>query len=553
MPSRLWVVLAFAVAAASCAPAENSPLPPRPVATYVATETTVATTTTVAAATSTTEVVIDCPDVVCLIYHIDPDARWSDGAPVTASDFAFTADYMREAVGADPGMDAVVDVEVIDEKTALVALDRPLSSWPDLFGRLVRPDWSPGPPTVSTGPFVLSEWVPGDRVVLRRVLPAWSSTDPVGGQPVGSISSLRFVFEESGDTMVESLLAGDVDVVFTRPDSSTATILGGREDVSFEITPGPFWEHIAFNTSDPLLSQPWVRRAIATAIDREAILDQTIRLVASDAKALGNTIHPLNASAYQDNYSIRFDPLAAEQILIDNSCVRDEDQIYNCQGRKLSFLWAATDDDPARREAFEIVSDNLAAIGIELSASFQPPSRFVTPNFLFEERPWQIINFSWRATGDPMDTLATILCDGDLNVTGFCDPDLDALANRAVATLDLGRRDALFNDLDRAYLDSGAIIPLYQKPTLVAWSNAVEGPSANFSPSTDLWNVAAWLGPDQVTIAMLDEPASLDPVDFTDDAANTVLAALLYGAYATTPSLEQVPVLVESVEIMDSN
>ena len=549
---RLWLwLLAITLAATACAPAQNSPPPPR-LAEPTSTLGLVATTTTTAPTTTTTQPVELCPGAMCLRYHIRPDAAWSDGAPVTASDLAFTAEFMRDSTSPDPGMASVASVEVVDEKTAVVVLDRPLASWPDLFARVVRSDLGAGPPQTVTGPFALSEWVPGDRIVLQRVLPTRAVPDPVTGSPMGSVSTLRFVFADSPEAMIDSLLRGEVDVVFTRPTEDSVRRLEGREgEVRFDIAEGPFWEHIALDTNHPLLAQPWLRRAIAMAIDRESILDATVRQIDLESRALGNTVQMRNSPSYVDNFPYRYDPAAAEELLVDNFCTREQGEPYTCQGRTLSFVWTATDDDPARRSAFEIAADNLASIGIELTPSFQPPSRFVTRDYLFGDRSWQLINFSWRATGDPTDTVATYACNGDLNVTRLCDPELDGLAAQAAATPDLDERDDLFNRVDQTYLDSAAVIPLYQKPTLVAWNAEVQGPAANFSPATDLWNVASWTGPDQVIIAMLDEPGDLDPSDFSDEAANLVLAPLLYGAFSMTPELEYVPVLVESVEVVE--
>lgn len=116
--------------------------------------------------------------------------------------------------------------------------------------------------------------------------------------------------------------------------------------------------------------------------------------------------------------------------------------------------------------------------------------------------------------------------------------------------MDPVERAELFNQVDSSYLADGAAIPLYQKPELVVWSTGLAGPTLNFGTSTDMWNLASWSGPTSVVIALPWEPGVLDPLAFGDEAANRVLAALLYGAFGMDPTLTQVPVLVDSVEIL---
>src|SRR5690606_4868471 len=62
---------------------------------------TTTTPTTVPPSVITTEPDI-CPETRCVRLRIDPDARWSDGEPVTADDFVHTLDMARAASSADP-------------------------------------------------------------------------------------------------------------------------------------------------------------------------------------------------------------------------------------------------------------------------------------------------------------------------------------------------------------------------------------------------------------------------------------------------------------------
>jgi len=81
------------------------------------------------------------------VYSINPDAVWSDGTPITADDFAFTAKVQDEefVTGACPdggilgttGYDQIESIEPSDDgKTVTVTYDKPFADWKSLFALL---------------------------------------------------------------------------------------------------------------------------------------------------------------------------------------------------------------------------------------------------------------------------------------------------------------------------------------------------------------------------------------------------------------------------------
>ena len=552
-------VVVAAVVLTACNPTQAGPPVPRPlVSAAAATSTTFAVTTTSPEEMSDTAPTIECGAAMCLVYHIAPDATWSDGAPVTAEDFAHTVEVHRDSsqTGTEVGYSAIEAVEVIDERTIRLELNEGYGPWQTLFTRVFRS----GDPATSlqdldtSGPFTFVEWAEGEHLTIARDLTWWPGSDPLSGDPEGDIAQVRFVFIDTLEGMVDALEAGEVDVISARPDAETMERLRAVEDVEIALTPGPFWEHIDFHHDDPTLSSQWVRLAIAHAIDREEILDRTVRLLDPGAEPLDNTIWMTNSFVYEAHFGVEHDPQRAEQLLVDNGCEPGGDGVYVCDGVRMSFIWATTSDDPARREIFDAVQEDLAGIGVEVVPDFRSPSVFVTRDFLFGgPDAWQLVNFSWRARPDPVSSHSTYLCGdaGELNVNRYCSDDVASLIRSAGSIIDPVERAAAYNEADRIYLDDLALIPLYQKPDLMAWRTGITGPQPNFSTSSDLWNIASWEGPASIVVALPREPLVIDPRSTSDDAANAILGALTYGAYGTTPSLEQVPVLIDSVDVIE--
>ncbi len=553
---RLLLVLGFLLTA--CTPTLAGPPVPRPLVTAAE----AATTTTVVESLSTTDVAEsatpECSAALCLVYHIHPDASWADGDPVIADDFVNTVDLNRASTtpGASVGYSLIGDMEVVDDKTLRIELTARHGQWRDLFRRVIRSgDTGTSVQGLQTsGPFRFVEWEEGDHLTVARDLRWWSESDPISGEVGGGLARITFVFIEELEARVDALEAGEVDVIVARPDAATVQRLDEIEDVGFTLAPGPFWEHIDFQHDDPTLASLWVRQAIALAIDREEVLDRTIRLLDPDATTLDNTVWMSNSMSYEPHFPVEHDPAQAEEILTDNGCEMGGDGIYVCDGSRMSFVWASTNDDPDRAAIFDTVREDLAEIGIELVGDFRSPSAFVTRDFLFggPER-WQMVNFSWRAWPDPAPSNATYFCAdaGDLNVNRYCSEDVEALVGSTSSIVDPVERASVYNQADQLYLEDLAVIPLYQKPDMMAWRGDITGPRPNFGYSSDLWNIASWTGPSSIVVALAGEPTVIDALSTSDENANLILGTLLYGAHGMTPSLDYVPVLVDSIEVIE--
>jgi peptide/nickel transport system substrate-binding protein len=499
-----------------------------------------------------------CETAFCLVYHISPSATWSDGASVTASDFAHTVEVHQDSGLTDDAAayDSIENVEIIDDKTLLLSSSVPLGAWQSLFDR-VYPDGEPASDIVgvpTSGPFNFVEWTEGDHLTIQRDPERWTVTDPISGEKPGDVEQVTFVFIDTLDEMVDALEDGEVDVISARPNVAAVERLAAMESTTFSLAPGPFWEHIDFHHGHPLLSKLWVREAISTAIDRDEILDRTVRLLDPTAMPLDNTVFMANTANYEPHFEGTYDPVRAERVLADHGCTRDQDGVQVCDGARMSFTWASTNDDPARAEILESVREDLGAVGIEVLADLRSPSEFVTRDFLFGDSDvWQLINFSWRARAEPMAANTTYYCDeaGDLNVNRYCSQEVEALIRESETTPTPSDRVEIYNRADGLYLGDLAVIPLYQKPVLMAWNNEVSGPQPNYSLSADLWNLASWSGRETLVVALPAEPTEINPLSRGDESANMILGALMYGAFGMNPSHEYVPVLVESVEIIE--
>ncbi len=509
---------------------------------------------TTAPSTTTTEPEL-CPDVFCLVYTVSEGWFWSDGVAVTVDDFVHTLELLTGPDGLDsgnPGYDLITDHEVIGERTLLVSMSEVFAPWRTLF-EVVYPahaETDPILPGPTSGPFLLGSWVDDGDLILARN-PRY--TGP--GSP-GDLQELRFVVADGVREVVSGLLSGDYQVINPAPQDWMLEDLEASSDVVHDLTPGAYWEHITFNHDDGLLTQSFVREAIAAALDREGILDATVRKLDPGAGALGNTMWMIGSMNHQDNFDHRHDPDRAVSILTDNGCERGGDGVFVCAGSRVSFVWATTVGDSFRSEQLTRAAEMLATAGIEVSVwTLAPSVLFSTPIFFGNASVWQMMSFAWKAGADPFlaETLYTCAGDGPhgmglLNAARYCSEEVEDLVLSARGILDPAERARVLNQADRMFLDDVAMIPLYQRPSLLAWADELVGPEAN-PWWGDLWNVGAWTGMSEVAVAIERMPASLTAM-LADDTTQMIVRVLYLGAFRVTPEMEYVPVLVDSVEVI---
>ncbi|REK23380.1 MAG: hypothetical protein DWQ40_02195 [Actinobacteria bacterium] len=540
------------------------------------------TTTTAAEETTTTEapqettttpppVEGDCPDAFCVKYNIHPDAAWADGTPVTAADFAFTYETIMNDqldITSREGYNKMTSYEEVDDKTFLAVFGELYAPWQTLFSAIMPKHELEGKPfnsywddliTLGSGPFVMEEWVKDERIVLQRNENYWASEVPHTGNPLGDVQTLNIVFLEDSQTQVQALRGQEIDMFYPQPQVSLVEEVDAIEGVEWEAGLGPVWEHVDFNHSDPLLSQKFIRQAIATGIDRDAIVEAVVRPIAADAQPLGNTVW-LNTSAnYEDHFSqYAYDPVAAEAYLTDNGCAKGSDGIYECDGQRLSFNWATTAGNEGRELQFALAQANLAEIGIEVNAAFGPAAEVFADEFIFGDYTvWQMFNFAWVGSPDPSGGNTIYYCEGgapsgfgDINVTRYCNDEMEQLVRATDTEVDPAARAALYNQADAIYLEDVATIPLYQKPTFFAWNAAISGPKDNATQVGPFWNVGEWTGKELITFGADQQPESMNTFEPDGNlfAAGIVATAVLEGAYTITPDFRYVEQLITSAE-----
>ncbi|HEY8209772.1 MAG TPA: peptide ABC transporter substrate-binding protein [Myxococcaceae bacterium] len=325
------------------------------------------------------------------LFHLRHGVTWSDGAtPVTARDFV--TGFRRAAVGKErtetsdllgveevlqlfergaprPEVDAAVErigVRALDDWTLEVTLAHPRSyflarlanvylffpapsaflagkSEEEIRAYYDRPrDGHP----VSVGPFRVESWDrAGERV--RLVRNATSAFAPALGPGERPVDVLTLMKAEVGPALYDR---GRVGFVFV--DSPVALRSGRFPDLTRRELLSTYF--LAFNTRRPPLDSPDVRRAIAMALDRDALLRGLLPAARTTHVLLPPTM-PLSATAEEARRIPDFD-LAAARALLERHPV----------SRTLRLVHTARESFVPETAIAERIRDQLAKVGIRV-------------------------------------------------------------------------------------------------------------------------------------------------------------------------------------------
>jgi peptide/nickel transport system substrate-binding protein len=284
-------------------------------------------------------------------FYLQPDVTFHDGTDFTADDVKFSLDRAR-AEGSQNAQKALFEgidsVEVLDDLTVRVTLKAPDGNflfnmaWGDAV--IVAPesvqDIKQKP--VGTGAFAFDSWVQGDRITLTKNPEYWGEA--------AKLDQATFKFISDPTAAFASVMAEDVDAFpgFPAPENLPQFEADPRFQVLIGSTEGE--TILSTNNKLPPLDNPKVRRAIAHAIDRKAIIDGAMFGLGTP---IGTHFAPHNPDYVDLTHLSDYSPELSRQLLTE-------------AGYEDGFTTTLKLPPPSyARRGGEIIAAQLRAVGIE--------------------------------------------------------------------------------------------------------------------------------------------------------------------------------------------
>ncbi|OSP53471.1 ABC transporter substrate-binding protein [Pseudoruegeria sp. SK021] len=252
------------------------------------------------------------------LIHLREGVTFHDGMPFTAEDVKFTLDYVLDPennYGSRARISQITSVEVVDDLTVRLGTDGPFPTLinglsnvvmePKHYVEAVGRDGMTAKP-IGTGPFVLDEWTPGDRITFSGFAEYW------GGTPLASRLTLRQVPE--GSTRVASLMAGEVAISEEMP-IDLLEVVDASDKAMVDAVESTVGLLLTFDTSVEELKDPRVRQALNYAVDKQTILD---RLLMGRGTVLQGQMLTSNTFGFNaDLEPFSYDPEKAKALLAE--------------------------------------------------------------------------------------------------------------------------------------------------------------------------------------------------------------------------------------------
>lgn len=430
------------------------------------------------------------PDGLVYTFKLRPNAKWSNGDPVTAGDFVFSfrrledpkeaAGYANllypiknaEAVnGGKAGVDTL-GVRAVDDRTFEITLERPtpyllqllahqctLPVHPASVTKLKAEFAKPGN-LISNGAYSLTENVPNDHVTLVKNSHYWDAAnvriDKVISYPI-----------DDQATSQRRFLAGELDMNFEFA-ADQLKFLKEKLGDQVHASPNLSNEYYAFDTRTPPFDDARVRRALSMAVDRDFLAEKIFSGTRVGSYSFVPSGLPGYAPAKPDFADLpQLDREDAAKDLLKQAG-------FGEGGKPLKLTIRFGTNDNNRRIA-TAVADMWKALGVEVSLlNSDSKSHYA---FLREGGTFEVARAAWVADyADPENFLALpTTANKSFNYSHYANSDYDALVAKSYTEADPAKRLKIMEEAEALLARDQPVAPLLSNTDLWLVSSKVKG------------------------------------------------------------------------------
>jgi peptide/nickel transport system substrate-binding protein len=433
-------------------------------------------------------------DGLTITYHLRPGVKWQDGVPFTSRDVVFTWKAIMNpgnAVVSRHTYDVVAGIDRRDDTTFTVHLKRRFAPFvvqffgpsnppsiilPEhLLGRLPnfnRAEYNNRP--IGTGPFRIVSYENGQRLVMAANDGYWR------GPP--KLRRIEFLFVPNDNTMLTMLETHQIDFYFRASETLIAS-LRGIPGTKLMLTPRDRFTDVGLNAGNPALADVRVRRALAYAIDRRALIEKVMHGVALE----GWSNHAPFSNVYTAGVErYPYDPARANALL---------DRARIARPLHLTLVSFTGSTTVAAAEA--LVQQQWAKVGVDAAIKNFPSGQLYATlgmGGIEQSGKFDAVIENWSNGADPDDSVL-LMCSmappAGWNIYHFCDPRLDAAERVALESIDSRQRRTAFAAIQRIVSEQLPFIVLWYEVQVDAVNSDLRGyrPSHSIAP---FWNVWEW-------------------------------------------------------------
>jgi peptide/nickel transport system substrate-binding protein len=403
-------------------------------------------------------------DQLTWTFTIRDGVKFSDGKPLTAKDIAYSYNRIIDGkLNSSYKFAATKSIKAPDPHTLVITQTSPT---PNLLaslggfkgmGIVEKANVDSGAiknNPIGSGPFKVAKWTHGDSIQLVRNDNYW------GKKP--ALDGVTFTFVKDPTVALENLQGGEVQWTDNLPPQQISS-LKQSSDIKVGTAPSSDYWYLATNEKRKPFDDVDVRRAIAFAIDRNAI----VKAAKFGNATVNETAIPKSSAWYYDYAPYTRDVTKARQLL-------DRAGVHN-----LTMDLMVTSEYPETVTAAQVMADELKDVGITVKIR---DLDFAT--WLDEEGKgnFDMFMLGWLGNIDPDEFYyAQQHSKGTFNFQGYSNPQVDKLLDKGKTETDQAKRKQIYDQAAKLIVDDASYIYLYNPDVADAWTPNVQG----FTPRAD--------------------------------------------------------------------
>lgn len=438
-------------------------------------------------------------------FDLHRGVKWHDGAPFTSADVEFTYQALMNERNASPrraDYEMIRYVEVPDDYTVLVRYKEPYSPCLYSWGMDIIPkhilaregdlrnlkysDFDRRP--IGTGAYKMQEWVTDQHILLVRNDEYWQ----------GPAHLPRIVYRIIPDPTVSQLEfeTGGYDYTGLEPHQ----VERYKKDPRYTVYTGPSnsYVYIGWNLKNPLFQDVRVRRALAHAVDTNAIIEY---IMYGNATPANGPYAPVTAWWNPDVKPLEYDPARAKALLAEAGWTdTDGDGLLDKDGVPFRFTLISNNGNIVRTDIAVLVQQYLQAIGIDVKVNLYEWAVFIK-NYI-DARNYDACVLGW-SLGFDQDLYqlwhSSQSAPPALNFVSYANPRVDQLIEKARTEFDMDKVKQYAHEVHRLIYEDQPYMFLFY-------------PESNAAMPKGLYVVKR---PDRETGEMIQEPIRRTKLGFT--------------------------------------
>ncbi|MBF8259568.1 MAG: appA 1, partial [Actinobacteria bacterium] len=402
-----------------------------------------------------------------IVFRLRKGARFHDGREITSADVRYTFEWILDPKNLSPHRatyEKILRIETPDAHTVLFRLKEPFAPFLIGMARGIVPAGSGArgySPVPGAGPYKIDDFRPDEGAALSRF-------DGYHGR-APAIAKVLVKFIPDSNVRFLELKKGSVNFVLNGVDPDLLPAAMRNENLAMEEAPGGNVSYLGFNLRDPVLSDARVRRAVALAIDREAI----VRAIWKGHADLADSILAPGFWAHAEGLPLlRHDPAEAMRLL-DQAGYRDPDGAGPKPRLTLSYK---TSQNELRRRIAAVIQEQLRQVGIAVTVQSLEWGTFFSD---IKKGNFQLYSLTWVGIADP-DIFhyafhsAQVPPDG-ANRSGYANPELDRLVLAGRREQSRSKRKEIYRKAQLLLARDIPVLPLWVNRNILVRDRRLAG------------------------------------------------------------------------------